>query len=105
MADRAYRAAPADALRTEPLDELTAIFDRRSLQTHLVVSPVPELLEALGVDPCTDARLAGRLHVTLDPECQDGPQPLTAYRSHQHCRVRGVGRPGGIDRDETRGGE
>ena len=50
MADRAFRAAPADALRIEPLGELTAIFDRRSMQTQLVVSPVPEILDAMGAD-------------------------------------------------------
>ena len=49
MADRSYRAAPPDALRIEALGELVAIFDRRSMQTHLVVSPMPELLAAMGI--------------------------------------------------------
>src|SRR3546814_18394979 len=80
MADRAYRAAPADALRIEPLDELTAIFDRRSMQTHLVVSPVPEILDAMGVDACTAARLAERLAATFDLDGTDDAQPILAER-------------------------
>src|SRR3546814_8490598 len=76
MADRAYRAAPADALRIEPLDELTAIFDRRSMQTHLVVSPVPEILDAMGVDACTAARLAERLAATFDLRSEEHTSEL-----------------------------
>ena len=66
MVDRAYRAAPPGALRIEPLGELTAIFDRRSMQTHLVVSPMPEMLEAMGADVCNSAALAERLAATFD---------------------------------------
>ncbi|SBV33242.1 conserved protein of unknown function [uncultured Sphingopyxis sp.] len=80
MADRAYRAAPADALHIEPLGELTAIFDRRSIQTHLVVSPVPEILDALGADACTPARLAERLAATFDLGSAEEAQPILAER-------------------------
>ncbi|MBE1525729.1 PqqD family protein of HPr-rel-A system [Sphingopyxis sp. OAS728] len=66
MTDRAYRAAPAGALRIEPLGELTAIFDRRSMQTHLVVSPMPEILGAMDSDACSAATLASRLAATFD---------------------------------------
>ena len=66
MVDRAYRAAPPGALRVEPLGELTAIFDRRSMQTHLVVSPMPEILGAMGDDVCDVAGLAARLAATFD---------------------------------------
>lgn len=54
-----YRAAPAATLRIEPLDALTLIYHRASGITHLVDSPVPELLELL-VEPLTlDQALAG----------------------------------------------
>jgi PqqD family protein of HPr-rel-A system len=43
-----YRAPPADGFVIVALDELVAIFHRASGITHLVTSPVPELLEALG---------------------------------------------------------
>lgn len=66
MTDRAYRAAPADALRIEPLGELTAIFDRRSMQTHLVVAPLPEMLAMMGEEACDAALLAKRLEAAFD---------------------------------------
>jgi PqqD family protein of HPr-rel-A system len=80
MADRAYRAAPADALRIEPLGELTAIFDRRSMQTHLVVSPLPEILDAMGADACTPAQVAERLAATFDLGSAEDAQPILADR-------------------------
>ncbi len=66
MADRLYRAPAAGALRIEPLGDLTAIFDRRSMQTHLVVAPMPEIIAAMGDTPCDAAMLAERLAVMFD---------------------------------------
>ena len=43
-----YRAAPAATLRIEPLDSLTLVYHRASGITHVVDSPVPELLDILG---------------------------------------------------------
>lgn len=50
-----WRAPPADGLRMAVLDDVIAIYHRASGTTHLVASPVPELL----------AHLAGRW-VTAD---------------------------------------
>lgn len=80
MADRAYRAAPVDALRIEALGELTAIFDRRSMQTHLVVSPMPELLAAMGDDDCNPAMLADRLAERFDLSGEGDVAALVAER-------------------------
>lgn len=80
MTDRAYRAAPPGALRVEPLGELTAIFDRRSTQTHLAVSPMPEILGAMDGDACTAATLAGRLSATFDLGDEADIQPILAER-------------------------
>ena len=80
MPDLAYRAAPPNVLRAEPLGELTAIFDRRSMQTHLVVSPIPEILEAMGADVCTAATLAVRLAASFDFDGADDAQPILAER-------------------------
>jgi len=55
-----YRAAAPATLRIVPLDDLTAIYHRASGITHLVASPVPELLAALS-EPLTLVRLAKRL--------------------------------------------
>lgn len=80
MVDRAYRAAPVDALRIEPLGELTAIFDRRSMQTHLVVSPMPEILGAMGDHACNAADLASRLATAFDLDAAEDAQPILAER-------------------------
>jgi len=66
MADRLYRAPAAGALRIEPLGDLTAIFDRRSMQTHLVVAPMPEIIAAMGDTPCDAGALAERLAAMFD---------------------------------------
>lgn len=80
MPDRAYRAAPSDALRVEPLGELTAIFDRRSMQTHLVVPPMPEILAAMGSDACDAAALAERLAVAFDFDDGDDARAILTER-------------------------
>ena len=80
MADRAYRAAPANALRVEPLGDLTAIFDRRSMQTHLVVAPMPEILDAMGADACSAPGLVARLAARFDMGTADDVQPILAER-------------------------
>ena len=80
MADPAYRAAPPGALRIEPLGELTAIFDRRSMQTHLVVSPMPEMLAMMGEDACDAAALAARLAAAFDLEGEGDARAIVAER-------------------------
>ncbi|MDR6835046.1 MULTISPECIES: HPr-rel-A system PqqD family peptide chaperone [unclassified Sphingopyxis] len=80
MPDPAYRAAPPGALRVEPLGELTAIFDRRSMQTHLVVSPMPEILAAMGADDCDAATLAARLARSFDFDGAGEVLPILAER-------------------------
>lgn len=47
-AERRYRAAPPDALACVPLDALTLVYDCRSAQTHLLATPLPEILAAMG---------------------------------------------------------
>jgi PqqD family protein of HPr-rel-A system len=80
MVDRAYRAAPPGALRIEPLGELTAIFDRRSMQTHLVVAPMPEILDAMGADICDAANLAARLSAIFDFDSEEDARPILNER-------------------------
>jgi PqqD family protein of HPr-rel-A system len=72
-----YQAADPATLRIVPLDILTAIYHRRSGQTHLVEAPVPELLEALEAGPATVDTLLERLaerYELADPD----PVALTA---------------------------
>lgn len=53
-----YRAAPLSTLLIEPLDELTAVFHRRSGITHLLASPASEFLHALQDSATADELLA-----------------------------------------------
>lgn len=71
-----YRAPPPAGLRIEPLDDLVAIYHRASGVTHIVVSPVPELLDLLAGEWMTldilSAALAARYEV------RDGAEGLAA---------------------------
>jgi PqqD family protein of HPr-rel-A system len=66
MAERPYRAAPADALRIVPLDDFTLIFHRPSGLTHLVTAPAPEILDLLATEPLTRAALLAGLSERFD---------------------------------------
>lgn len=61
-----FRAPSAGVLRIVPLDELTAIYDRASGQTHLVAPPVPEILAALAQAPASLEELLARLAACYD---------------------------------------
>lgn len=66
-----YRAAPAATLRIVPLDTLTLVYHRASGITHVVDSPVPELIEVLGDRALTvDETLAAltAVHDLIDPD-------------------------------------
>ncbi len=80
MADRVYRAAPPDSLRIEALGDLTVLFDRRSMQTHLVTQPMPEILAVMADDRCNAATVAERLAARFDLGGEGDPTPLIAER-------------------------
>ena len=61
-----YRAAPAEALRIVPLDDISAVYHRASGITHLVASPVPEILATLGPGGATLPDLIARLGERYD---------------------------------------
>ena len=88
MIDRTYRAAPRGALRIEPLGDLTAIFDRRSMQTLLVVSPMPEIMAMMGEGPCNAALLAKRLATAFD---MDGEADVKAVLAERLAELAALG--------------
>lgn len=53
-------------LRRVPLDDMTAIYDRRSGQTHVVAAAVPAILDAVGADTVDAATIAAALGVGDD---------------------------------------
>ncbi len=65
-AETHYRAAGAGGLVRVELDALVAVYDRRSGQTHLLASPLPEMLEALGEGDWTLAAFAAHIAANFD---------------------------------------
>ncbi len=61
-----YRAAPPDTLLVVRVDLLTAIYHRASGQTHLMASPGPEILEALGDGDLDAGALLAKLRADYD---------------------------------------
>jgi PqqD family protein of HPr-rel-A system len=66
-----YRAAPAEALLVRRLDAFTAVFHRPSGQTHLLVEPAPEILDALAEGATLDG-LRAALAARYDLDDADG---------------------------------
>lgn len=64
-----YRAEPAEHLVRRDLGDVSILFHRPSGQTHIVASPVPEMLEALGAQPLD----ADGLHAALGIRYDLGP--------------------------------
>jgi PqqD family protein of HPr-rel-A system len=48
-AERRYFRDECDAIAACALEDVGILYHRRSGQTHIVISPVPEILEALGL--------------------------------------------------------
>lgn len=75
-----YRARAEGDLRLHALDEFTLLYDRGSGQTHLLGSPMPELLDCLTAQweglPAILARLNSRF--ALDGS-DDADQAVTAH--------------------------
>jgi PqqD family protein of HPr-rel-A system len=66
-----YRAEPVDERIVEPLDAITLIYQRRSGITHMVAEPVPQMLEAMGIDVLRAKALLARLAADFDLETDD----------------------------------
>jgi PqqD family protein of HPr-rel-A system len=56
----------ADRLLMRPLDALSAVFDRLSGMTHILASPMPEILDAMTDWSGTAEALAARLAEQFD---------------------------------------
>lgn len=77
MADPRYIAADPATLRIVPLDVMTLVYHRASGITHVVASPVPELLATLGEPLTLDALLA---RLAQDYELGDADPAALAER-------------------------
>lgn len=64
--ERHYFSDGGESLLVRPLDGLTLLYHRPSGTTHLVDSPVPEILSALTAGPQSAAMLFDRLSADYD---------------------------------------
>ena len=74
-----YRAPAPGKLITETVEAFTLVYDRRSGQTHMLASPMPEILMLLAHGPVDVAELGRRLGDQFDLG-RDDPAPLLAAR-------------------------
>src|SRR3546814_6540755 len=66
-----YARVPAAEIVGVALDDFTALYHRASGITHLVTSPVPELLDVLGAAPLGLGEIAARLAAVFEVEAED----------------------------------
>ncbi len=66
MAATIWRAA--EGLDVRPLDALTLVYHPASGQTHLLASPLPEILDLLAAKPLDSADVVARLGERFDLE-------------------------------------
>lgn len=80
-----YRAAAPETLRIVPLDALTLVYHRASGITHIVDSPVPEILDTLAAAPLAASDLLARLAEGFD--LVDADQHALAVRLDELAAV------------------
>ncbi len=82
-AEARYSAAAAGDLVRVELDALTAVYDRRSGQTHLLASPLPEMLEALGEAEWTLDAFADHIRTKFELAADGNATTLIAAHLHE----------------------
>jgi PqqD family protein of HPr-rel-A system len=82
MTSPVYSIPSVDACVVRTLDDVTLIYHRPSGQTHMVVSPVPEILAALG-DGAGDAE---EIYVRLSRAFDLGQQAGAMAAVDRHLR-------------------
>lgn len=76
-AEARYCAAAPEHLLRVSLDTLTAVYDRRSGQTHLLAAPLPELIDALGNQDWLLGDFATHLAAEYDLSAENGDTAAT----------------------------
>lgn len=82
-----YCAEPADMLLVQPLDALTLLYHRPSGQTHLVMSPVPEILSTLQEGAADAGEVYARLLSEFDPGSAGDAIPVISAHLEEMARL------------------
>lgn len=80
-ASTAYRRDAADAVTACILDDLTLFYHHRSGQTHMVISPVPEIMERMADGVAVTAQV---MHDRLAQEYDLGAQDAAVAEIAAH---------------------
>jgi PqqD family protein of HPr-rel-A system len=75
-----YRAEPIDSCRMMEVEGMTMLYHRPSGVTHLLISPMPDMLELLREVPCNAIILAERLCHRLGLQADEEAQAVVAER-------------------------
>jgi PqqD family protein of HPr-rel-A system len=78
MAGPRYIADAPEALRSVPLESLTAVYHRPSGMTHLLAPPAPQILEALASWAGTAEDVLERMGVSFEIEAEDAVAAMAA---------------------------
>jgi PqqD family protein of HPr-rel-A system len=78
MAGPRYIADAPDALRSAPLESLTAVYHRPSGMTHLLAPPAPQILEALASWAGTPEDVLERIASSFEIEAEDPVAAMAA---------------------------
>jgi PqqD family protein of HPr-rel-A system len=78
MAGPRFIADAPEALRSVPLESLTAVYHRPSGMTHLLAPPAPQILEALASSPGTAEDVLERIASNFDIEAEDAVTAMAA---------------------------
>lgn len=78
MVDTLIAAVPPEQIRIVSFDGLTAIYHRRSGQTHIVSEPLPEILFALAEGPLSPKALLARLSAGAEIDASGADMALAA---------------------------
>ena len=80
-AERRYGSYDSKALIPRALEDMTLLYHRASGQTHMVISPVPEILGALGDG---SPMSAGEVHDCLARDYDLGPKGEAVAQIEAH---------------------
>lgn len=80
MTPHIHHAPAAQDIRTTMMDGLALFYHRPSGATHLLSSPMPEMLALLAEAPADAATLAERLCAQLDLPCDDEARQVVETR-------------------------
>jgi PqqD family protein of HPr-rel-A system len=78
MAGPRYIADSADAVRSVPLEALTALYHRPSGMTHILAPPAPQILAALAAAPGDADEVLARIADVFDLEAEDPAAAIAA---------------------------